>query len=605
MPGMNFYHAFAEVSESKRQVILNHKADYARLTTPSELLIDDKHCILTCTSYAGYPYVSFETKEFRIFLEGRIYSKDDGIVRAALTELAENLVRGDQSSAHERAMSWLRDADGEFIVLIQHKDMGVVYIVTDVLGRLPLYYSRDHQSILVSRHLDLVVAVQERKTFNKLAIAYYLLFAYSLGDTTLVQDVHALEPSSIITIDPRSSSIKVERTNTWCFSEKLHSSKSLQTNATELACLLSVACQSRIAPEPRNVVSLSGGLDSRTIAACIRKTGIPASAATMVDAFGVYENEAKIAEQISQALGIDWKLFQLQAPRGKDVYRLLRMKTGLNYLAMSFILQFFDDLRHTYGPEMTYITGDGGDKVLVDLRPRISLGNLSDLVQYILNQHQIFPLSAVSRMTGLPECDIIHAISEHVASYPEKDFGSKYVHFVVFERGRRWLFEGEDRNRNFFWHLAPFYGVQFFHYAMNCPDEQKANHQLYKEVLIRISPEAASIINEHWGFPITSKRYYWTVLRQCLVDLIPMEFKKRIKQQIRPNGVPREKYKECVSKQLGSCDAIGKQLILPEVLRQLDECTKREAQTLLTVTSILELVASGGSTISEYWEDQL
>ena len=161
------------------------------------------------------------------------------------------------------------------------------------------------------------------------------------------------------------------------------------------------------------------------------------------------------------------------------------MKTGLNYLSMSFIIQFLDKLRSTYGSGMTYITGDGGDKLLVDLRPKKSLRSLSDLVQYIVSRHQRFSLEDVSRMTGIPECDIIHGISKHVGSYPEPDWDSKYVHFVIFERGRRWLFEGEDRNRNFFWHLAPFYGIQFFRYAMNCPDEQKANHRLYKELLVK------------------------------------------------------------------------------------------------------------------------
>lgn len=604
MPGINFYYTFAAVSPSKRTMILDHGSECNSQNSPSTILIEDKHYVLKCTGYEGYPFISFETEEFRIFLEGCIYSEDDGTVRAALTMLAENFVKGAHAVARERIRSWLLDADGEFIVVIHHKRTGVVYIVTDALGRLPLYYSRDDQSIMVSRHMDLVVAVQERKEYNKLAIAQYLLFAYSLGSTTLVQDVHSLEPCSAITIDPRSSLIDFQRLNTFCFSEKLHYGKSLETNATELAHLLSVACLSRTNSKRCNVVSLSGGLDSRTIAACIRNTGIPLSAATMIDQDGVYREDANIAEQIARVLGIDWKLFKLQAPRGKDVYRLLSMKTGLNFLSMSFIIQFLDKLRSTYGSGMTYITGDGGDKFLVDLRPSRSLRSLSDLVQYIVSRHQIFSLEDVSRMTGIPECDIIHGISERVSSYPEEDWGSKYVHFLIFERGRRWLFEGEDRNRNFFWHLAPFYGIQFFRYAMNCPDEQKANHRLYKKLLVRLSPQVTNIKNEHWGFPITSRRYYWMVFTRYLRDRISTQFKKRIKHQLSQNGIPRERYKECVSKQVASCDVIRKHLMFPEVTRQLDRCTKREAQTLLSVTSTLELVASGRSTIREYWDDQ-
>jgi asparagine synthase (glutamine-hydrolysing) len=519
--------------------------------------------------------------------------------------LAENLVKGRDAVSRERNRSWLLEADGEFIVVTYHKPTGQVYIVTDALGRLPLYYSRDEQSIMISRHMELVVAVQERKEFNRLAIAQYLMFGYSLGSTTLVQDVYGLEPGSAITIDPRSSLIEIQGVSTFCFSEKLHDGKSVEANATELVRLLSLACLNRTASKRCNIVSLSGGLDSRTIAACIRNTGVPLSATTMLDTEGAFKADAHIAEQIAEALGFDWKLYKLQVARGKDSYRLLRMKAGLNYLAMNWIVQYLDALQGTYGSEMTYITGDGGDKVLVDLRPTRSLGSLSDLVQYIVSRHQGNSLQDVARMTGVSEGDIVRGVSERVDSYPEADFANKLVHFVIFERGRRWLFEGEDRNRNFFWHLAPFYGIQFFRYAMNCPDEQKANHRLYRELLVRISPQVANIQNEHWGFPITSKRYYWTVFAQYLRELTPRPLKRFLKGQLSQNGNPREIYKECMTKQFTGCDVIKEYLLYSEVMKRLDRCTKREAQTLLTVTSTLELLATGRSTIKEYWEDEI
>jgi len=603
MPGISFYCNFSGISESKRMMILRHGSECDGEGLFNKLLIDDRRSVLTCTGYEEYPFTSFETEEFRIFLEGRIYGADEHTINGVLKTLAENLVRGLGAATCERIRSWLLNSDGEFVLLVQHKQTGVVYIVTDALGRLPLYYSRNEQSIMVSRHMDLVAAVQNCMEYDRLGIAQYLLFAYSLGNRTLFQGVRCAEPASIIMIDPQSALVDLQRLYTFSFSEKIHLDKSVETNGAELAHLLSLACQRRMKPNQRNVVSLSGGLDSRTIAACMKKAGISLFAATMIDADGVFREDAEIAQEIARVLSIDWKLFRLQTPKGKDVYRLLSMKTGQNFLSMSFILQFFDKLQSTYGQEMAYITGDGGDKILVDLRPKSSLRSLQDLVQYIVMRHQILSLADVSCLTGIPEESIVQSISEHVDSYPERDFDNKLVHFVVFERGRRWLFEGEDRNRNFFWHLAPFYGIQLFRYAMNCPDEQKANHKLYKEVLLRLSPEVAGIRNSHWGFPITSQKYYRFVWKRFVLDLIPTEFKKRIKQ-LSANGIPRERYKECVSKQVSSCDAIGKCLEYSELMRQLDFCSKREAQTLLTVTSTLELVISGQSSIRDYWDEQ-
>jgi asparagine synthase (glutamine-hydrolysing) len=604
MPGISFYCNFSDISESKRTMILGHGYECGEQGSVSKILINDKRCVLTCESYAGYPFVSFETDQFRVFLEGRIYSEDERTLDRALITIGENLMRGSDNAAYESIRSWLLDTDGEFVLLIQHKQAGVVHIVTDALGRLPLYYSRDEQSIMVSRQMDLVAAVQDRKEYDRLAIAQYLLFAYSLGNRTLLQGVHCIEPCSVIRVDPRSSRIELQRLHTFSFSEKLHSGKSLETNATELSKLMSVACRSRTSSKRCNIVSLSGGLDSRAIAACMKNASISVSAATMIDADGAYRADVDIAEQIARVLGIDWKLFKLPIPRGRDAYRLLSMKAGLNSLSMSFILQFFDMLRSTYGSEINYITGDGGDKVLIDLRPKASLRSLSDLVQYIVSRHQLFSLEDVSRMTGVLERDIIRSISEQVDSYPEQDFDNKLVHFVIFERGRKWLFEGEDRNRNFFWHLAPFYGIQFFRYAMNCPDEQKADHTLYKELLVKLSPEVAAINNMHWGFPITSRMYHWFVFKRFLLGLVSTGFKKRLRRQMPQNEVPRERYKECVSKQMASCDAINEYLECVELMRQLELCTKREAQILLTVTSTLELITSGRSSIKDYWNEQ-
>lgn len=603
MPGINFYYAFPTIASAKRKVVLNYGSQCDDTNFVHRVLIDDKHALLTCTAYEGYPFLSFETDEFKIFLEGYIYSENNGSVRAALIMLAENLMKGQDLIARERIRSWLLEADGEFIVLIYHKLTGVACLLTDALGRLPLYYARDEQSIVISRKLDFVVVAHERNTFNRMGIAQYLMFGYSLGDKTLVQGVYALDPGSAITIDPRSSQIEIQRVHTFCFSEKLHSGKSLETNATELVDLLAKACLSRVSSRSCNVISLSGGLDSRTIAASICNTGTRLSATTMLDVDGVFTEDANIAKQIARVLDIDWQLYKLPVARGKDSYRLLLMKTGQNYLAVNWMVTYLDALRSTHGSGMTYITGDGGDKVLVDLRPTKSLQSLEELVEFIVTQHQGIPLEDVSRITGVSECDIMNGIREHVSSYPEPDFANKLVHFVIFERGRRWLFEGEDRNRNFFWHLAPFYGTQFFRYAMNCPDEQKANHKLYRELLVRLSPQVANIPNNHWGFPVTSKIYHWTVFTQYLRNMIPRRVKRVLKRRLPQNSVSRRLYKDCLLKQVASCDAIKEYLVLPEVIGQLDRCMRREAQTLLTVTSTLELLVSGKSTIREYWEN--
>jgi len=86
---------------------------------------------------------------------------------------------------------------------------------------------------------------------------------------------------------------------------------------------------------------------------------------------------------------------------------------------------------------------------------------------------------------------IRRSVRDRLRLYPETDPASKYVHFLVYERGANFLFEGEDRNR-FFWSTTPFYSIDFFRYAMNCPPEQKTRYNLYRSFLTELAPAAAA-----------------------------------------------------------------------------------------------------------------
>lgn len=598
MPGLSMYYSLSGISTHERAIILGDEARCEDTCYVNTALHNESNSIITCLAYDGYPIRILDTDDYRIYFEGCIYGESDSSVKNIATLLAESVGEYAQANSHGRIRSMLLGIDGEFIAVIRHKRTAVFYIVTDLLGRLPLYYSQDDRSIVISRRMNVVAKVHERREYDRLAIAQYLLFGYSLGTSTIVKGVHRLGPGAVVTIDPRSMRIDMEYINTFCFSEKLHSGKSLKANAAELADLLSAASANRIKSQQHNIVSLSGGLDSRTIAACIPSSGLPVTAVTMTGQHGTLQADASIAEEISRVLGIEWKLFRLQSPSGEDALKLLNIKTGLNYLAMSFIMPFLTQLKGIYGTKMNYVTGDGGDKVLVDLRPRSSITTMKGLLDYIVSRNQIFSMNAVCQMTGIDERDIVGGIEEHVSSYPEKDWNGKYVHFLLYGRAFRWLFEGEDRNRYFFWHLAPFYGVHLFRYAMNCPDDQKMSHKLYREMLFRLAPTVVDIRNANWGFPITSRKYYRMSLLQQVRDLIPGEVKKYIKR-VNQVGVPQW-YMDCVSKQIAGCSAVQKHLLPSEVLRQLRRGSKREAQTLLTVTSTIELLTEGHSTLSQY-----
>src|SRR5262249_44265874 len=152
-----------------------------------------------------------------------------------------------------------------------------------------------------------------------------------------------------------------------------------------------------------------------------------------------------------------------------DAQRLLALKSGANYLGMSRILPYLTAVRARHGTAVTYFTGDQGDRIMGDITPVATLRDERELAEYVLRKDAILPPEQVAAMTEVPHAALVDAVQARLAAYPERTLAARYVHFLFYERAVRWLFEGEDRNRCFFWHVTPFYAPRVFETAMRVP----------------------------------------------------------------------------------------------------------------------------------------
>jgi hypothetical protein len=63
------------------------------------------------------------------------------------------------------------------------------------------------------------------------------------------------------------------------------------------------------------------------------------------------------------------------------------MKDGLNFVGMAYILAYLDSIVANWGSGSVYLTGDGGDKLLPNLRPIKKHKNPDSLVLGVINNH--------------------------------------------------------------------------------------------------------------------------------------------------------------------------------------------------------------------------
>lgn len=557
----------------------------------SEVILNNDPYFVGYTKYEDYPIQIFESDKLWICLEGRIYGKEKSLINRELYNLLNSIF---DDGISDKITNWLLETDGEFVIYVLNKTTKDFLVLNDALGRLPTYYYINHDKVIVSRELQFIINLVEDPQLDIMGIAQSLLFCYPLGKKTLVDNINRLEPASIIRISENGSKNKVDHIYSFNF-EKKADREDITIIVDELISLLSQACKNRAGLCNENILSLSGGRDSRAVAAALHNNKIPFVAATYVNSDKRSIIDSEIAEKVAMALNISWEKHDLHPPEGRDLNTLLDIKYGLNYLAMSFILQFFEALRQRHGPGITYFTGDGGDKVLPNLNPFQRFKNLHELASYIISTNHVFSVYEVAQITRVPESEIIDEVVMSLSSYPETNLNQKYVHFLIYERAFKWLFEGEDRNRFYFWSVTPFYSIPFFKCAMECPDKIKSEDTLYKKFLEKLVPVIA--VTDYAGRPfLGTNRYIGSIKRQFFPLYVRLS---KLSYNEGSNII------KCLQQQIDNCKSISNYIsdgYLVKLIKNSSYYHKHALDNLFTITSIIEKLCCKDNTITKYYD---
>ncbi len=570
MPGICFaFDVKGRISDHQSRLIRSLNGLIHNDHIHTEILIQNDHFFLGFSKYAHYEITLFDSDDYTIVLEGRIYNKTRSLLRKELTALAESLFQNN-SGGIDSLQSWMSGADGEYAVIMVHNERPEFLMFNDPLGHLPVYSASGDGLLILSREIAFMHAFFKENALDKKAIAQFLLFSFPLGTRTLLSGVEKLLPGTMVSKTRESNNIQSSRVHLFNFEQKSHAGRSRDENIQNLIDIFYESCRRRTAafPQQRNILSLSGGLDSRAVAAGLFKNHLPFEAVTYIDWAKTATGDVIVAKEIAHAMHAKWHLEQLNPPKGRDFFHLLRMKFGMNYLGMGFIMPYLEYLKQVYGPNTVYFSGDTG-MVLRDYRSPRELRSYRDIIRFIFSyggrysSHAMFSVDEVSRIVRISREEILEDVRKELESYPEKDYNQKYVHFTYSGYCFNWHYEGIDRNRMFFWLGCPLESFDFFTYAMNCDDEQKKYYRFYRQFLATMFPESIFIDNATWGAPVNSPN----VTLKSFLKNVYLEMPSFIKEVNRkwklknPSG--RSNLQKCFTQQLASNREIEHYLSLP------------------------------------------
>ena len=589
MPGIHFIHSNTgkQLPDRIGSVLenLKHSSGYQ-----SEIIYRNDNLLLAVTRYPEYPLQVYDTTDYLAVLEGRIHGMSRESIAADLESLISDLFEEDFSV--KRIQPWILKHDGDYILMVLDKKTSRWILINDALGRLPVYYCQSDGISYISRELRFISGSIANQKIDRMALAQYLLFGFPLGERTLLKEVNRLSPGACLRLHRETEQILEQTVYQFAFDPRT-SSDSRAKIADKLVALFISACRTIIEDGDNAILSLSGGLDSRAVAAGLIAAGHRFKAVTYEDVDKIAALDIVYARELSEKLGIDWQPIHLSAPNGSDAYSLLMRKGGANSTAMAFYVPFMNEIENRWGRPIVYITGDGGDKALPPLRPARRLNSDDELVNFIVARHKMMPLDLLTELLDIPQADILAVLKDRVRTYPEESSRQKYVHFMIYERAVKWLFEGEDRNRSFFWSCTPFYCLPFFREAMACPDRYKSNHRLYSDFLKRLSPTAAGVVDMNRGVAVTSLSYRYKEAVFSFMARYP-GLTRSLKNRLSPTIAAdvSSPLAECVKRQAEMNPEIY-DYFNREKLRQVADnpgCISRVAfHNLLTVTSAIEM----------------
>lgn len=639
MPGISLKYLFQNKGTQEYNAMYNeflnalNSAIYND-TYKLEILLKQTPYVLGCTRYPEYPVKTVENDRFWVCLEGRIYDKNEEKSNIEINELVNRIFATKIIKEEDKKMiaNWLLQTDGDFIIYALNKNTGDFIVMNDLLGRLPLYfYWKRGKEMAVSRELPFMLSLIQDNSdnedkFDRMGIAQYLLTGATMGTRTIMRDISRLEPATVLKIS-KDSKITMDIIHRINFEDRKYANQSVTKNAMELVSLFSKASKNRAEDNAKNIILLSGGFDSRCVLASFHKNKIPGVGATFLDpgwtpAVG-NTSEADVAEQLAKSLNFELENYDHVRARAKDLLKLLSIKSGFIYLAYSYLLPSLEGLKHKYDSSANRIfTGHGGEIIRPDPYP-IELKNIDWLVYAILNGKRAISLRDVATIVRIKESEIINEVRNIVSSYPEKNINKKFMHYYYYELEAKLAFESEDLYRLYFWTASPFYSIPFFDYALNCPNELKLQHALYRKFLVMLSPTAARISTSNWGSAISSTKYkilqfvYSLMLRhfkfyENMESFLSLMWKypkiSKIITLKKDNRAQKDVLRIVMSmrEQINSCRNISNFFShneIEKILNNYSSYSRVQIYRLFTIMTLLENTFCNSNTIEEYYDD--
>lgn len=451
-------------------------------------IVSHKEIDVNYSGYNGYPIDYWSFKDSLIIFEGIAYNYEDDERRLSINDIVND------NCKREDITRFVNNADGDFCVYIINLSEKRAVIFNDILGGLPVFYSIEDNTVLISRQFGWIVTNIKERKWSSRNIAEFLKFGYNMRKRTFSDVIFKMEPASMITIDYSMDQLEIKYDNLYIddFSIK-NRYKSREEAVSNLADLFLESCKRRISYAKSHgfeiVNTMSGGFDSRTVLGGIEKYTNDYINLT----YAYIRDESLVAKQVLQALNSQSEYVKLNFKNNPDLYnkkftintdgRINVFTNSVCYHDMQSVREFFGDRK------VLYFGGFGGEFIR---HPRhVTLLPFSKIGLYYTPTYELISKickTNVGRLTSMFSDSFSNTKGATACKY--KDLYNEYYENLV-------RCSGEDRTRMFYFTVQPMMGKDFIMAIRHRVPLKWAGFEFYKRFLEAIDKRLVSV--SVWG----------------------------------------------------------------------------------------------------------
>jgi asparagine synthase (glutamine-hydrolysing) len=441
-----------------------------------------------------------------IFMDGEVYDYDKQ--KRNLESNGHKFKVGNDAEFclhlyEEYGEDFVKNLNGSFVIIIFDTQNRKMIVANDRFRLRPFYYAKNGEKYLFASE---VKAILEDKKFEKKichqAVADFFAFQKIWGDKTFFEGITALPPASIMILSEGELSIR----KYWDFKFPEKRNRPKEYYVDNLVPIFRRAVERRMKGNHSTGVSLSGGLDSRSIVAAINKEHYPIRTFT----YGVRGgDEARIAEKVAKKLGTTHRFFELKRDFLVDYVKLgVRLTDGMSncwhFHWMSLLEQIAKDVDIVFhGLGMDLLVGGWVSHRGVRARRRMLKAKNDAVLATILYQRfrkhgvsdikKLFSDAYYQKIKDMPIQSFKKALKEAKAKHP-----GDIIDYIIWRDYTKT--SSSPARRSYVEDRVPGYDNDVVDLILEIPPALRSEQRIYYDFFIKLAPHLAKIPYQATGF---------------------------------------------------------------------------------------------------------